>query len=104
MSNTHMVWIDCEMTGLDIKRDALVELAVLVTDADLNVLGEGVDVVIRPPNAALEQMGDFVRQMHTSSGLLEELASGLSLADAEAQALSYIKEFVPEPRKAPMAG
>ncbi|HVQ88478.1 MAG TPA: oligoribonuclease [Actinomycetes bacterium] len=104
MSNTHMVWIDCEMTGLDLQHDALVELAVLVTDAELNVLGDGVDVVIRPPEASLVQMGDFVRQMHTTSGLLEELAEGMSLADAEDAALTYIKQFVPEARKAPMAG
>jgi oligoribonuclease len=99
-----MVWIDCEMTGLDLEHDALVELAVLVTDADLNVLGDGVDVVIRPPDAALRQMGEFVRQMHTTSGLLDELSEGTSLADAEAAAMAYIKQFVPEERKAPMAG
>jgi len=104
MSNSHLVWIDCEMTGLELAHDALVELAVLVTDSELNVLGEGVDVVIRPPDEALRQMGDFVRQMHTSSGLLEELSAGMTLAEAEAQAMAYIKEFVPEARKAPMAG
>ncbi len=104
MSNTHMVWVDCEMTGLDLQHDALVELAVLVTDAELNVLGDGVDVVIRPPDEALAQMGDFVREMHTTSGLIDELAGGMTLADAEAQAMAYIKEFVPEARKAPMAG
>ena len=76
----------------------------LVTDSDLNVLGEGVDVVIRPPDDALRQMGDFVRQMHTTSGLLGELSAGMTLADAEAQAMAYIKEFVPDARKAPMAG
>ena len=99
-----MVWIDCEMTGLDLEHDALVELAVLVTDAELNVLGDGVDVVIRPPDAALEQMGDFVREMHTSSGLLDELAQGLTLAEAEGLAMTYIKQYVADPRKAPMAG
>jgi len=104
MANTHMVWIDCEMTGLDLEHDALVELAVLVTDAELNVLGDGVDVVIRPPDAALEQMGDFVREMHTSSGLLDELAQGLTLAEAEGLAMTYIKQYVADPRKAPMAG
>jgi oligoribonuclease len=104
MSNTHLVWIDCEMTGLDLERDALVELAVLVTDAELNVLGDGVDVVIRPPDAAIEQMGDFVRAMHTKSGLIDELATGVSLAEAEALAMAYIKQHVPEPRKVPMAG
>lgn len=104
MSATHIVWVDCEMTGLDLVHDALIELAVLVTDDDLNVLGEGVDVVIKPPDAALEQMDDFVRNMHTTSGLLDELAGGITLAEAEEQALAYIHEYVTEPRKAPMAG
>lgn len=99
-----MVWVDCEMTGLDLVHDALIELAVLVTDDDLNVLGDGVDVVIRPPDAALEQMDDFVRNMHTTSGLLDELAGGITLAEAEQQALDYIHQYVTEPRKAPMAG
>ncbi|MEO8108271.1 MAG: exonuclease domain-containing protein, partial [Actinomycetes bacterium] len=81
MSTTHMVWVDCEMTGLDLVHDALIELAVLVTDDELNILGDGVDVVIKPPDAALAQMDDFVRNMHTKSGLLEELASGITLAD-----------------------
>ena len=104
MSTTHIVWVDCEMTGLDLVHDALIELAVLVTDDELNILGDGVDVVIKPPDAALEQMDDFVRNMHTKSGLLDELSSGISLAEAEEQALAYIREFVKEPRKAPMAG
>ena len=99
-----MVWVDCEMTGLDLVNDALVELAVLVTDDELNILGEGVDVVIRPPDAALEQMDEFVRNMHTTSGLLDELASGITLAAAEEQALDYIRQYITEPRKAPMAG
>jgi oligoribonuclease len=99
-----MVWVDCEMTGLDLVHDALIELAVLVTDDDLNVLGDGVDVVIRPPDAALEQMDDFVRTMHTTSGLLDELAEGITLAEAEQLALDYIQQYVTEPRKAPMAG
>jgi oligoribonuclease len=104
MSNTHLVWIDCEMTGLDLEKDALVELAVLVTDSELNILGGGVDVVIRPPDAALEQMDDFVRNMHTTSGLLDELPSGVTLAEAEQLAMAYIKTFIPDTRKAPMAG
>ena len=99
-----LVWIDCEMTGLDLIADALVEVAVLVTDADLNVLGEGVDVVIKPSDEALAQMGDFVRTMHTLSGLLDKLATGTTMADAEAQVLAYVKEYVPEARKAPLAG
>ena len=104
MSPTHIVWVDCEMTGLDLVEDALIELAVLVTDDELNVLGDGIDVVIRPPEGALEQMDDFVRTMHTTSGLLEELAAGITLAEAEEQTLDYIRQYVQEPRKAPMAG
>jgi oligoribonuclease len=99
-----MVWADCEMTGLDLAEDALIEVAALVTDGDLNVLGEGVDLIIRPTDQALEQMGDFVRSMHTSSGLLEQLQSGLTMAEAEERVLDYVREFVPEPRKAPLAG
>ncbi|GAB3114499.1 oligoribonuclease [Janibacter alkaliphilus] len=99
-----IVWIDCEMTGLSLEDDALIEVAALVTDYELNQLGEGVDVVVRPSEAALEQMNDFVRQMHTSSGLLEQLAGGTTLADAEAQVLAYVREHVPEPGKAPLGG
>ncbi|MFD7556753.1 MULTISPECIES: oligoribonuclease [unclassified Streptomyces] len=102
--NDRMVWIDCEMTGLSLTDDALIEVAALVTDSELNVLGEGVDIVIRPPDHALETMPDVVREMHTSSGLLEELAGGTTLADAEAQVLSYVREHVKEPRKAPLCG
>ncbi|WP_298460509.1 oligoribonuclease [uncultured Cellulomonas sp.] len=103
-SNDRIVWIDCEMTGLDLGADALVEVAVIVTDSDLNVLGEGVDVVITPPADALEQMGDFVREMHTTSGLLEDLPNGTTLADAEARILAYLREWIPEPGRAPLAG
>ena len=99
-----IVWIDCEMTGLSLKHDALVEVAALVTDFELNQLGEGVDVVIAPPAEALEQMDEFVRTMHTTSRLLDELAHGVSLADAEAQVLDYVRGFVPDPRKAPLGG
>ena len=99
-----LVWIDCEMTGLDLANDALIEVAALVTDAELNVLGTGVDVVIRPPDEALEQMGDFVRSMHENSGLLPLLADGVPLAEAEERVLAYIREFVPEARRAPLAG
>ncbi|MGL5853021.1 MAG: oligoribonuclease [Phycicoccus sp.] len=99
-----IVWIDCEMTGLSLQDDALVEVAALVTDFDLTVLGDGVDVVIRPPDAALTQMGEFVRQMHTTSGLLDVLAEGISLADAEERVLGYVREWVPEPGRAPLGG
>lgn len=99
-----LVWIDCEMTGLDLEKDALIEVAVIVTDGELNILGEGLDVLIRPESAALDQMNDFVRQMHTTSGLLDELAEGLSMADATQQVLEYIKRFAPTPGTALLAG
>jgi oligoribonuclease len=100
----NLVWIDCEMTGLDLGTDALIELAVLVTDPELNVLGDGVDIVIKPPADALAQMSVFVTEMHRNSGLLELLPDGVTLAEAEAQALAYIRAHVPDVRKAPLAG
>ncbi|GGP99384.1 oligoribonuclease [Streptosporangium pseudovulgare] len=99
-----LVWIDCEMTGLDLGRDALVEVACVVTDSELNQLDEGMDVVIKPPPEAVEQMSDVVREMHTASGLLESLAGGVTLAEAEAMVLSYIKGHVPEAKRAPLCG
>lgn len=99
-----LVWIDCEMTGLDLGADALIEVAALVTDGELTVLGDGIDLVIKPPPAAIDQMRDVVREMHTSSGLLEELADGLTLAEAEEQVLDYIRQFAAEPGRAPLAG
>ncbi len=102
--NDRIVWIDCEMTGLDVRTDALVEVAAVVTDSELNVLGDGVDVVVAPPAEALEQMNDFVREMHTTSGLITALAAGVTLAEAEKTVLDYVREHVPEPRKAPLAG
>jgi len=102
--NDKLVWIDCEMTGLSLEHDALVEVAALVTDYELTVLGDGVDLVIKPPAAALEQMNEVVTEMHTSSGLLDELDAGLTLAEAEEQVLAYVREFAKEPRKAPLAG
>ncbi len=104
ISNERIVWIDCEMTGLSLTDDALIEVAVLVTDAELNILGEGVDVVIKPSSESVEQMDDFVTNMHKTSGLLEELDSGTTMEDAQEQVLAYIKEFVPEARKAQLAG
>jgi oligoribonuclease len=92
------------MTGLDLEADALVEVAALVTDFDLNVIGEGIDVVIKPPQAALDQMIDFVRSMHVSSGLLEELEGGMSMADAEQQVLAYVKEHCPDGSRPPLGG
>ncbi|MFD9129917.1 oligoribonuclease [Kitasatospora sp. NPDC059571] len=99
-----MVWIDCEIPGLDLDRDALIEVAALVTDSELNILGEGVDVVIRPPADALEGMPEVVRTMHTASGLLDELADGVTMAEAEELVLGYIREHVPEAGKAPLCG
>ncbi|HYJ74278.1 MAG TPA: oligoribonuclease [Kineosporiaceae bacterium] len=103
-SSDRIVWIDCEMTGLDLVTDALVEVAALVTDSELTVLGDGVDVVIKPPAAALDQMRDVVRQMHTTSGLLDELDAGMTLAEAQQVVLDYVRGYVPEPRRAPLAG
>jgi oligoribonuclease len=102
--NDRLVWIDCEMTGLDLARDALIEVAALVTDSQLNVLGEGVDAVIRPPRETLDHMLDIVHEMHTASGLLAALPAGMTLAEAEEQVLGYIRAHVPEARKAPLAG
>ncbi len=99
-----LVWIDCEMTGLDLEHDALVEIACLVTDGELNVLDEGIDEVIKPPPEAVDQMPDVVREMHTASGLLDELASGISLAEAQERVLDYVRRHVKEPRKVPLCG
>ena len=92
------------MTGLDIVADALIEVAALVTDFDLNVLGEGVDIVIKPPSEAMDQMVEFVRNMHVSSGLIEELDGGTTLDDAEAQVLAYVKEHCADGSRPPLAG
>jgi oligoribonuclease len=100
-----LVWIDCEMTGLDLGSDLLIEVAALVTDSELNVLGEGVDVVIGATADEMSRMPEVVRDMHASSGLTDEvIASTVTLADAERQVLAYIKEWVPEPKKAPLCG
>jgi oligoribonuclease len=99
-----LVWIDCEMTGLDLHADALIEVAALVTDFDLNVLGDGIDIVIKPPPEALDQMVEFVQQMHKTSGLIEELDDGTTLEDAQAQVLAYVKEFCPNGSRPPLAG
>ncbi len=99
-----LVWIDCEMTGLDLDNDVLIEVAALVTNGNLEVQGDGVDVIIKPPAAALEQMSDFVREMHTASGLIDELDDGLSLEDAQRAVLDYVRSYVPVERKAPLAG
>ncbi len=92
------------MTGLSLKDDALIEIAALVTDYDLNVLGDGVDLIIKPPQAALDQMNEVVTQMHTTSGLLDELAGGITVREAEEQVLDYIRQYAKEPGKTPLAG
>ncbi|KQY64760.1 MULTISPECIES: oligoribonuclease [unclassified Nocardioides] len=102
--NERLVWIDCEMTGLDLGADALIEVAALVTDFDLNVLGDGIDLIIKPTDAALAQMNEFVRDMHTKSGLLEELKDGITMAEAEQQVLAYIKKHCPDGSRPPLAG
>ncbi|MGB9303322.1 MAG: oligoribonuclease [Mycobacterium sp.] len=100
-----LVWIDCEMTGLDLSSDKLIEIAALVTDADLNILGDGIDVVIHADDAALSSMIDVVTEMHTRSGLINEVkASTVDLATAEAMVLDYIGEHVKQPKTAPLAG
>jgi oligoribonuclease len=103
--NDRLVWIDCEMTGLDLRNDALIEIAVLVTDGELAVLGEGVDIVIHADDAALDAMPDVVRDMHARSGLTEEVRrSTVSVPEAQERVLEYIRKYVPEPRTAPLAG
>ncbi|MFR9803646.1 oligoribonuclease [Pseudonocardia sp. RS010] len=103
--NDRLVWIDCEMTGLDLRRDALIEIAVLVTDGNLKVLGEGVDLVIHADDETLGQMPEVVREMHARSGLTEEVrASTITLREAEEAVLAYIREHVPDPGTAPLAG
>ena len=103
-SSENLVWIDCEMTGLDVEKDCLVEIAVLVTDSELNILDEGLSVVIKPREDSLSGMGEFVTNMHKESGLLDLLPQGLAVEEAEAQVLEYVKKFAPEARTAPLAG
>ena len=103
--NEHLVWVDCEMTGLDLETDVLIEVAALVTDSELNVLGTGVDVVIHAEEAALGSMVEIVREMHDKSGLTDAVrASTVSVADAEDMILTYVRSFVTEPRTAPLCG
>lgn len=103
--NDHLVWVDCEMTGLDLERDVLIEVAVLVTDSELNVLGEGVDVVIHAEEAELGGMVEIVREMHDKSGLTDAVrGSQVTLAEAEEFVLAYVRSFVTEPKTAPLCG
>ena len=99
------MWIDCEMTGLDLGKDKLIEVAALVTDPELNVLGDGVDLVIHADDAALDAMPEVVREMHAKSGLTGEVRrSAITMAEAEEAVLAYVREFVPNPRTAPLCG
>ena len=100
----YIVWVDCEMTGLEVTVDEICEIGVVVTDGELNVLDSGLQLVIKPSAKALRNMGDFVRQMHTDSGLIEEIPKGISMAKAEKQVLEYIKQWVSDERTAPLAG
>ena len=100
----YLVWIDCEMTGLNVEKDCLVEIAVVVTDSELNVLDPGLDLVIKPNPESLKNMSDFVTEMHTASGLINEFDEGHELAKAEQLVLKYIQRWVSDPRQAPLAG
>lgn len=100
----HLIWIDCEMTGLSLEKDVLVEIAVLVTDSDLNVIGEGIDLVIKASAEQLEGMNEFVTQMHTSSGLITEIPNGISVEAAEDAILAYLATAGTVEGKSPLAG
>ena len=100
----YIVWADCEMTGLDIDKDEICEIAVIVTDDQLKPVDEGIQIVIKPSDSAMANMGEFVRQMHTDSGLLAELDSGVNIESAQEQVLAYLAKFITEPKTAPLAG
>ena len=100
----YIVWVDCEMTGLEVTIDEICEIGVVVTDGELNMLDAGLQLVIKPSDAALSNMGEFVTQMHTDSGLIQEIPQGITIAEAEQQVLQYIKQWVSEERTAPLAG
>ena len=100
----YIVWVDCEMTGLDVTVDEICEIAVVVTDQELNEVEPGLQIVVKPSRKALKNMGEFVTNMHTASGLIEEIPNGVSISTAETQVLEYIKQWIPEERSAPLAG
>lgn len=102
--NDRIVWIDCEMTGLELGVDELIEVAAIVTDFELRPLDDGIDVIIRPSDAARAHMNDFVTNMHTTSGLIEELDGGLTIEQAQEQVLAYVKQHAPVAGKAPLGG
>ncbi|HEX4057782.1 MAG TPA: oligoribonuclease [Galbitalea sp.] len=103
-TDDRLVWIDCEMTGLDLEVDELVEVAVVITDYDLMPVDPGFEIVIKPDQTAWDHMSDFVREMHTTSGLIAEIPNGTTLAEAEYEVLEYILKFVPIGQSAPLAG
>ena len=100
----YIVWVDCEMTGLDVEIDEICEIGVVVTDGELNVIDPGLQLVIKPSDTALQNMGEFVTQMHTDSGLINEIPNGISITQAEAKVMEYIKQWVLDERTAPLAG
>ena len=100
----YIVWVDCEMTGLDIAVDEICEIAVVVTDEELVPVDDGLQLVIKPSDAAMANMGEFVTNMHTESGLIEEIPNGLTMQEAETKVLEYIKQWIQEPNTAPLAG
>jgi oligoribonuclease len=100
----NLIWIDCEMTGLDLEKDVLVEIAVLVTDSELNVIGEGIDLVIAATSEQLAGMNEFVTQMHTNSGLITEIPNGIALSTAEDQIIKYLESASTVAGKSPLAG
>ncbi|MDB4018286.1 oligoribonuclease [Aquiluna sp.] len=102
--NEFIVWVDCEMTGLDVQIDEICEIAVIVTDQQLEPVHEGLQIVVKPSRKAMKNMGEFVTQMHTDSGLIDEIPSGVSIRKAEQQVLEYVKQWVSEPSTAPLAG
>ncbi|MDG2496699.1 MAG: oligoribonuclease [Aquiluna sp.] len=102
--NEFIVWVDCEMTGLDVEVDEICEIAVIVTDQDLQPVHEGLQIVVKPSRKAMKNMGEFVTQMHTDSGLLDEIPSGITIRKAEQRVLEYVKQWISEPSTAPLAG
>ncbi len=104
LTNPHLIWIDCEMTGLNLESDVLVEIAVLVTDSELNLIGEGIDVVIKATSEQIAGMNEFVTEMHTASGLITEIPNGISLTEAEDLIIKYLESAETTPGKSPLAG
>jgi len=104
LTSPHLIWIDCEMTGLNLESDVLVEIAVLVTDSELNLIGEGVDVVIKATAEQIAGMNEFVTEMHTASGLITEIPNGISLTEAEDRIIKYLESAETTAGKSPLAG